>query len=123
MKGETEGLMRFWLMMAMVLGLLAGCQDKAPKAPDDGLANYDFHAFDQQKAKCEARDGRFAQGGKSGGSVCFLTPPDAGKSCKKSSDCSTDCLARSGTCAPIAPLFGCNEILNSSGARETLCVD
>ena len=55
MKGETEGLMRFWLMMAMVLGLLAGCQDKAPKAPDDGLANYDFHAFDQQKAKCEAR--------------------------------------------------------------------
>lgn len=115
--------MIFRVMLLVMLGLLAGCQDKAPKAPDDGLANYDFRAFDQQKAKCDASDGRFAQGGLTGGFVCFLTPRDAGKSCKKSTDCSTDCLARSGTCAPIAPLFGCNEILNSKGVRETLCVD
>jgi hypothetical protein len=33
------------------------------------------------------------------------------------------CLARSGTCAPIMPLFGCNEVLDKQGRRVTLCIE
>ena len=32
-------------------------------------------------------------------------------------------LARSGTCAPITPMFGCNDILQDDGREVTLCLD
>jgi hypothetical protein len=53
-----------------------------------------------------------------------MTPKDAGKSCSTSSECSTgNCLARSQSCSPIEPLFGCNELLDAEGRRVTLCVE
>ena len=116
-----HGIWRF--AGAALLLILAACQAEEDGPPDDGLANYDPHLFETQQASCEARDGTFAQGGITGGYQCFTTPRDAGKSCSKASDCSTQCLARSRTCAPIQPLFGCHDILTSSGAPVTLCID
>nr|WP_321508414.1 hypothetical protein [uncultured Celeribacter sp.] len=105
--------------------LLAGCQsDQGDTAPDYGLAGYDPGAVEAQRRACEAKGGEFRAAGMAGLMTCFTTPPDAGKSCRKSSDCSSNtCLARSGTCAPISPLFGCNDLLDAEGRRGTLCVD
>lgn len=58
-----------------------------------------------------------------GGSVCLRTTRDAGKSCTRGTQCEGLCLARSGTCAPITPVFGCNDIFQDDGSRVTLCLD
>ena len=55
--------------------------------------------------------------------ACLRETRDAGRQCRAKSDCEGQCLARSGTCAPVDPLFGCHEVLNDRGARMTLCRD
>jgi hypothetical protein len=54
---------------------------------------------------------------------CFRKTRDAGKSCRRQTDCETECLARSRTCAPITPMFGCNPVLQADGREVTLCID
>ncbi|GLS88300.1 hypothetical protein GCM10010873_32740 [Cypionkella aquatica] len=76
-----------------------------------------------QEQACVKSGGRWSVAGKSGGMTCVRMLRDAGKSCRKQSDCEGSCLARSNTCAPITPLFGCNEILQNDGAMVTLCID
>ena len=80
-----------------------------------------------QKSKlqisCEKRGGNWGNAGKSKLKNCITRTRDAGKQCRKQGDCSSVCLARSGTCAPVKPLFGCNEILQKDGSRVTLCLD
>lgn len=55
--------------------------------------------------------------------ACLRETKDSGKACTRGSDCEGQCLARSGTCAPAEPMFGCNDILTDSGQRMTLCRD
>lgn len=59
------------------------------------------------------------------GSAAFCQKPtrDGGKSCLASTDCEGYCLARSQTCAPVTPLFGCQDILNEHGRMLTQCID
>lgn len=76
-----------------------------------------------EELACQKSGGQWSVAGKAGGMTCIRTLRDAGKSCRKKSDCEGDCLARSNTCAPISPLFGCNEILQDNGAMVTLCID
>ncbi|PTQ72691.1 lipoprotein [Celeribacter persicus] len=104
---------------------LAACQSDTPEdAPGYGLAGYDPKAAETGKAACDARGGDFRAAGLGGFMTCFTTPKDAGKSCSKSTDCSSNmCLARSRTCAPITPLFGCNDLLDAEGRQVSLCVD
>ncbi len=101
---------------------LGSCKPK-PENPYPGAENFGSQLLERVKAQCESDGGTFGPGGKTGGLVCRKTPADAGKSCTKQSDCSTQCLARSQTCAPLEPLFGCNEVLSANGARMTLCLD
>jgi hypothetical protein len=54
---------------------------------------------------------------------CVHFTKDSGKACQKQSQCEGYCLARSGTCAPVTPMFGCNEILQNDGVRSTICLD
>lgn len=76
-----------------------------------------------QKTACERRGGQFLPWGKTSAFACFTTPKDAGKACRTSDDCSTVCLARSLTCAPVTPLYGCNEIITGGGLRVNECVE
>ncbi len=76
-----------------------------------------------EELACVKTGGQWSVAGKAGGMSCVRMMRDAGKSCHKKSDCEGDCLARSNTCAPIAPLFGCNEILQDNGVMVTLCID
>ncbi len=72
---------------------------------------------------CEKRGGNYVPLGKSGALTCQMPTRDAGKQCRKESDCDGVCLARSRTCAPAKPLFGCQSILQEDGVRVDLCID
>lgn len=77
---------------------------------------------DQQLA-CEKKGGKWFKVGKGDKRACVRQTKDAGKRCEKESQCDGVCLARSGTCSPFKPLFGCHEILQDNGARVTLCLE
>lgn len=72
---------------------------------------------------CERRGGTWSRIGDSDSRACVRRTRDAGKECRRDSDCQGACLARSRTCAPIDPLFGCNDVLQDNGMRVTLCVE
>ncbi|WP_108482656.1 hypothetical protein [Oceaniglobus ichthyenteri] len=109
------------LAMIALLGLTA-CQPE-PETSDTGFAGYNPNLMAQEQAACTARGGRWGTGGLGGRFVCYTDTPDGGKSCQAKSDCAGLCLARSQSCAPVTPLFGCNNILTNSGQAATICVD
>lgn len=72
---------------------------------------------------CEKDGGTWARAGAGGGRACVRQTRDGGKQCNSKTDCQGECLARSRTCAPIRPLFGCNAVLMDNGAEVSLCID
>jgi len=76
-----------------------------------------------EETQCLAQGGRWGNAGAGAAQTCFLPAKDAGKQCAKQSDCSTQCLARSGTCAPFWPIFGCTEVIQNNGAVARLCLE
>ncbi len=106
----------------LALVVLSACKPETGP-PDYGLSGYDPTRFETQRALCESKGGRFAPDGVSGAYACFENTHDANKVCTASSQCEGLCLARSGTCAPVKPLFGCQDVLNDTGFRETLCIE
>ncbi|WP_417248076.1 hypothetical protein [Celeribacter sp.] len=106
--------------------LLTACQTE-PEGSNfilgPGAAESDPSNITKAQAACEARGGEWREAGHAGLLACFTTPRDAGKTCERSTDCETECLARSHSCAPIKPLIGCNDVLDSSGRMVTLCLD
>lgn len=75
-----------------------------------------------EQALCEKSRGQWSEMPSSSGHVCVHRTRDAGKSCRKKGDCQGECLAKSGTCSPIRPLVGCNDILQADGSEVTLCL-
>lgn len=71
---------------------------------------------------CAKKGDKWLSSGK-GTMSCVHFTKDSGKSCQRQSECEGYCLARSGTCAPVTPMFGCNEILQNDGVRSTICLD
>lgn len=76
-----------------------------------------------QQLQCEKQQGVWSVAGDTGARICVYQTRDGGKACTKGTQCQGQCLARSGSCSPITPLFGCNEILDDDGRRVTLCID
>ncbi len=72
---------------------------------------------------CEKKRGRFVKAGTTGSFICVHQTRDGGKRCSKESDCQGLCFARSRTCSPFTPVFGCHEILQQDGLRVTQCVE
>lgn len=75
-----------------------------------------------QRRAC-AREGGTLQPRASGILACVRTTRDAGQRCTASRECEGECLARSGTCAPFTPLFGCHEVLLAPGSQVTQCLE
>lgn len=71
---------------------------------------------------CKASGGLWTVVGETAAFLCVKPTRDGGKACRKESDCDGQCLARSGTCAPYAPLYGCNDVLDRQGRLVTLCL-
>lgn len=76
----------------------------------------------RQRAACTSDGGRFMPRGAEA-YACVYQTSDAGRQCDEASDCESACLARSRTCAPMQPIFGCQEVFTSAGQRETVCRD
>ena len=72
---------------------------------------------------CDKRGGRFVAVGLNRAMTCQTPTRDAGKQCRKAGDCEGVCLGRTGTCAPVVPLLGCQDVLQNDGRRVTLCID
>ena len=75
-----------------------------------------------QRTTCERGGGRFLPRG-TGVYACIFPTSDAGQRCDAAADCEGACLARSRSCAPIQPLFGCQEVFTLPGRREILCTE
>ena len=97
--------------------------DGAEPAPTPDLTEVPVTSKSEKQLACEKKKGRWARVGKGEGRACVFTTKDSGKRCERESQCDSVCLARSGTCAPFKPMYGCNEILQDNGARVTLCLD
>lgn len=72
---------------------------------------------------CEKRGGVWERAAAGSASFCQMPTRDGGKQCRRSTDCEGYCLARSGTCAPVTPLLGCQDILNENGRMLTQCIN
>ena len=104
----------------IVLATLGACQfEEAPSEFE--TISPDITA--RERFLCEERGGRFGERPLTGGFVCYERTRDANQQCSTANDCEGLCLARSRSCAPIKPFFGCHEVLTASGAQATLCLD
>ena len=98
----------------------AGAAD-AP--PGDAVPPAPVVAKSPSQIACEEDGGIWARAGSGGGMACVRPTRDAGKQCSRKDDCQGECLARSRTCAPVQPLFGCNAVLMDNGAEVNLCIE
>ena len=69
---------------------------------------------------CEAAGGTMVVG--LAGPQCARAQPDAGKACTDNGDCAGFCLAKSKSCSPVTPYFGCHEVL-LQGKTAAICID
>jgi hypothetical protein len=73
---------------------------------------------------CETSSGQWVAAGETGAYYCASRTRDgAAKQCTRKSQCQGECLARSRTCSPVIPLYGCNDVLDKDGRQVTLCLD
>ena len=97
--------------------------EAAPAAPEATEEVAPAPPASPEEARCLRTGGTWAAAGQSGAKACVTLTRDGGKACTRQSQCEGFCLARSGTCAPITPMFGCNDILQDDGREVTLCLD
>lgn len=98
---------------------LSACQEDIPPESDGSVPDI----LATQRAACEKDGGEFGKSPNGVTFTCYRTPRDANKSCTTGNDCEGLCLARSRTCAPVDPLFGCHEVISDAGIRQTLCTE
>ncbi len=108
------------LLVVLCLFTLAACQEDGANEDDTASIFPDVAA--EERLKCAKDGGRWGPTPGKSSFTCFQTLSDANKACSRESDCQGLCLARSRTCAPVTPFFGCNEVLGSNGLRQTRCV-
>ena len=77
---------------------------------------------DEEALACEADGGNIGFGG-SVGEVCTRPSPDAGKSCTRSSQCTSYFDAETSTCAATDYGYGCYSYLDESGSALSICVN
>ncbi|WP_435258003.1 hypothetical protein ACSBLW_18140 [Thioclava sp. FR2] len=94
-------------------------QAPAPPAPTPAAAA----PKSASQLACEKAKGVWTLAGSGSAAFCQKPTRDGGKLCRASTDCEGYCLARSRTCAPITPMFGCQDILNEDGRMLTQCID
>jgi hypothetical protein len=105
-------------------GGASAAEDAAPETADAAVAEPPpAPALSPAAHACLKRGGKWVGTGSSGLMACVRTTRDAGKTCRRQADCQGYCLARSRSCAPYTPLFGCNEVLGPNGERSTICLD
>lgn len=111
-------------LLASFLLVLAlnGCDTGSPA--DTGLLGGPVPADAvAQRTACEKSGGRWGSGGHGDFNVCYRKTRDGGEACRAATDCEGLCLARSRSCAPVTPLFGCQDVLTENGQPGTICIE
>ncbi|MEM8630566.1 MAG: hypothetical protein AAGF74_04970 [Pseudomonadota bacterium] len=111
-------MIRTVFTLLLPLLLLFACVEEDDEGPVIGA-----NQVDSARAACEAGGGRFGAGGLPNTQVCYTPFPDANEPCESADDCQGFCLARSRSCSPVEPVFGCIETLTSRGAESTVCFE
>ncbi len=101
--------------------ILAACQEDGPNPSEDQTVFPDLLKI--QRDACEKDGGRWGLAANKATYVCYRTLFDANKTCSTGRDCEGLCLARSRTCSPIKPFYGCHQVLSNSGVPQTLCIE
>lgn len=103
-------------------GQLEAAAEGAPDVVPEAAPEVVPEPKSAQQQACERKRGKWVRAvGEL--KACVYPTKDAGKHCTRESQCDGACLARSNTCAPVKPLFGCNDILQDDGARVSLCIE
>lgn len=113
---------RLFVFVPILFALMA-CQTDTEKDETPKLAPVGSEVIEHERQQCQAKGGTFGRGGLANTNICFTTPKDANKFCNGLDDCEGLCLARSRSCAPLVPLFGCHEVIVQPGQTATICVD
>jgi hypothetical protein len=109
--------MRVLALLALLA--LLGCREAAEPALEPvGAAR-----VEAERSACERLGGVFTSSAAGRPLACVRPTRDAGRQCRTGSDCAGACLARSNTCAPFVPLFGCHEVITPTGGRVVECLD
>lgn len=109
--------LRHVLTVLVMSVLLAGCQEDGSETSDGEVPEL----LNPLRVECEKSGGRWGSVPGRDSYTCYHQTRDAHKPCSTERDCEGVCLARSRTCAPQTPLFGCHEVISSSGLRQTMC--
>lgn len=107
-----------WLACAVVL---TACQEDGPMPSAATAPMPDL--LRSAAVACERDGGRWRIAPGKVTYVCYRDLGDAGQICRADSDCEGLCLARSRTCSPIEPFYGCHEVLSDGGFQQTLCIE
>ena len=114
-------VMRRVLATVLLLVALGACDEDSPSDTTSESLFPDL--LTSEREACENTGGRWATAATEGAFTCYRDLPDAHKSCQSSQDCRGQCLARSRTCTPVEPFFGCLQVLSASGLPQTVCVE
>ena len=110
------------VMTVVLCGIfLVACQEDGPEVSESETAIPDILAVERKA--CERSGGRWALAIGKTSFVCYRNLSDAHTPCRSENDCEGLCLARSRTCSPVTPFFGCHEVLSPTGVRQTLCIE
>ncbi len=107
------------MLFVLCLFTLVACQEDGGDEAES--ASIFPGLITQEREKCIKDGGRWGAAPGNATFTCFKNLTDANKPCARESECQGLCLARSRTCAPVKPLFGCHEVLASNGTRQTRC--
>ena len=109
------------ILLAFLSVALIACEEDGQQTPSEIEEALD--PLSDQRRSCEDGGGSWVP--REGGILfaCLQPTRDANQSCQSGSDCDGACLARSRTCAPVKPLFGCHEILSDAGQQFTECLN
>ena len=108
------------LTAVLFVSVLTSCQEDGSNTTSESIFPDLLQA---EREACERKGGRWGAAPNKASQVCYQTLSDANKSCKSETDCAGLCLARSRTCSPVEPFYGCHEVLSASGLQQTVCVD
>lgn len=101
--------------------LLAACQEDGPAASSELAPNPDL--LNIAARECNSSGGSWGLAPGRAAYTCYRQTRDSGKTCSDATDCQGMCLARSHSCSPVIPFYGCHEVLNKEGGVQTLCIE
>ena len=109
------------LAALFLLVALVACDEDSPETTETQSIFPDIQKTEREA--CERRGGRWGTAANRVSFVCYRTLSDANQSCRTERDCQGFCLARSRTCSPVEPFYGCHQVISQSGLLQTVCIE